>query len=64
MVQEQTGLICDDERPMSLAESIDRLLKDVELRNRCGEQALKRYMEHYSSAEVKSRWLTALRPEQ
>ncbi len=61
MIHEETGLICEEEQPQALAESIDRLLGDIELRNYCGQQALKRYRENYSSAQIKVRWLNALR---
>ena len=60
MIHEQTGLICEDEQPQLLAENIDRLLRDVELRNYCGQQALKRYHENYSNAQIKDCWLSAL----
>jgi len=60
VIHGETGLICEDEQPQLLAESIDRLIKDVELRNHCGQQALKRYHENYSNAQVKDCWLSAL----
>jgi glycosyltransferase involved in cell wall biosynthesis len=60
MVHEETGLICDDEKPESLAQNIDRLLSDVNFRNYCGEHALRRYHDYYSSAQIKPRWLKAL----
>jgi glycosyltransferase involved in cell wall biosynthesis len=60
MVHGETGLICEDEKPESLAKNIDRLLRDVSLRNSYGEQALKRYRDCYSSVQIKNRWLAAL----
>lgn len=64
MVHEETGLFCDDERPESLARSMDRLLTDVHFRNECGERARKRYQDYYSSAQIKSCWLKALEDKQ
>jgi glycosyltransferase involved in cell wall biosynthesis len=61
MIHEETGLLCEEERPQALAESIDRLLSDVDLRDYCGRQALKHYRENYSSVQIKARWLNALR---
>jgi glycosyltransferase involved in cell wall biosynthesis len=60
MIHEETGLICEDEQPQALAESIDRLLGDIDLRTYCGQQALKRYHENYSSVQIKACWLSAL----
>jgi glycosyltransferase involved in cell wall biosynthesis len=60
MIHEQTGLICEDEQPLAFAKSIDRLLRDTDLRNHCGQQAVKRYEEKYSTANIKTCWLEAL----
>jgi len=60
MIHEETGLICEDEQPLAFAKSIERLLRDAELRNHCGQQAAKRYQEKYSSANIKRCWLEAL----
>lgn len=60
MVHEETGLICDDESPQALAGSIERLLKDTELRDYCGRQAAKHFKETYSATAIKSRWLSVL----
>jgi len=60
MIHEETGLICEDEQPLTFAKNIDRLLRDADLRNHCGQQAAKRYQEKYSSANIKTCWLEAL----
>jgi glycosyltransferase involved in cell wall biosynthesis len=60
MIHEETGLICEDEQPREFAKSIDRLLRDTDLRNHCGQQAVRRYQEKYSSANIKTSWLEAL----
>ncbi len=60
MIHEETGLICEDERPQALAESMQRLLGDIDLRTYCGQQALKHYDDHYSLALVKEKWLGML----
>jgi glycosyltransferase involved in cell wall biosynthesis len=60
MIHEETGLICEDEQPQALAESIQRLLGDIDLRNYCGQQAFKRYHERYSQSLVKEKWLEVL----
>ena len=60
MIHGETGLICEDEQPQALAESIQRLLGDIDLRNYCGQQALKCYHENYSRAQIKACWLNAL----
>ena len=60
MVHEETGLICHDEEPKTLADNFDRLLCDVEFRNHCGQRARQRYLKRYSPAQTKLRWLEAL----
>jgi glycosyltransferase involved in cell wall biosynthesis len=60
MIHEETGLICEEEQPLAFAKSIDRLLRDADLRAHCGQQAAKRYQEKYSPAKIKSSWLEAL----
>jgi glycosyltransferase involved in cell wall biosynthesis len=60
MVHGETGLICEDEDASSLAKSMDRILSDVDFRDYCGEQALRRYRDCFSAAYIKRSWLTVL----
>jgi len=60
VVQEETGLICEEEQALSLAACIDRLLTNVGRRNQYGREALRRYLEHYSASRIKAAWRTAL----
>jgi glycosyltransferase involved in cell wall biosynthesis len=60
MIHEETGLVCDQEDPESLAQSINKLLGNADLRKRYGRNANKRYREKYSSAQIKSSWLRVL----
>lgn len=57
VVHEQTGLICDDERPETLAKSFDRLLLDRDFRDHCGRRARERYFEKFAPTRTKSLWL-------
>jgi len=61
VIHKQIGLICDQENPKALAESIERLLCDRDLRNRYGQNAVGRYREEYSSERIKSYWLRAIK---
>src|SRR6266498_464371 len=60
VIHEQTGLICEGEQPETLAAAIGRFLSNVQFRNECGEQARRRYQEHYAPSMVKELWLEAL----
>jgi glycosyltransferase involved in cell wall biosynthesis len=60
VVHEQTGLVCQRERPAELAGAIERFLTDEEFRKACGSRARQRYEERYSSAMIKRLWLEAL----
>ena len=56
VVHEQTGLICD-ESVASLTAALNRFLTDVSFRNRCGDNARRRYDELYSPLVVRDRWI-------
>jgi glycosyltransferase involved in cell wall biosynthesis len=57
VVHEETGLLCEDETPECLANSLEQLLVNAELRKKLGAKARERYENVYSSSQVKDSWL-------
>ncbi|HEY6804115.1 MAG TPA: glycosyltransferase family 4 protein [Pyrinomonadaceae bacterium] len=57
VVDQETGLICEEETPECLATALDRLIVDEGFRKRLGTQARERYENLYSSNKVKESWL-------
>jgi glycosyltransferase involved in cell wall biosynthesis len=60
VINEETGLTCDEDSAECLAAGIKRLLVNNDLRRRCGGFALRRYAENYSNPRVKALWLNCL----
>ena len=61
IVHEATGLLVDAESPEAIAEAIDRLSSDEELRRKLGENALKRVRESFGWQHATERLLGVLR---
>jgi glycosyltransferase involved in cell wall biosynthesis len=58
-----TGLLCEPGDPLDLAEKIETLLDDPELRQRLGRTGRKRFEEHYSwDVIIRRHYLPLLRP--
>ena len=57
VVNEQTGLVCEEESHESFAEGVQRFLNDPSFRNVCGKLARKRFEENYSRAKIRDLWL-------
>jgi len=56
VINEQTGLVCEQESAECLARNIERMLNDNELRERCGMSSRKRYEECFRPGRVKELW--------
>jgi glycosyltransferase involved in cell wall biosynthesis len=57
VIHEQTGFICSTETAEALAESLNRLVDDSDLRERCGRAGLAEFEKKYSNSTVKARWM-------
>jgi glycosyltransferase involved in cell wall biosynthesis len=56
----KTGLLCEEESALSLADAIDRLLSDEDFRRSCGDNARRLYSDVYSDARIRATWLEQL----
>jgi glycosyltransferase involved in cell wall biosynthesis len=61
VVHEQTGLL-SDESASCLTTALGHFLADPEFRNKCSQNAVRRYDELYSPRVVRQRWLELLTP--
>ncbi|MFB3916256.1 MAG: glycosyltransferase family 4 protein [Terriglobales bacterium] len=61
VINNETGIVCDEETPECLAAAIQRFLADPEFRDRCGRQARYRYETMYSLEIVRPRWVEFFR---
>jgi glycosyltransferase involved in cell wall biosynthesis len=53
---ERSGLLVPPEDPAALARSLERLLADAELRQRLGDRARIRYMQHFTNSHMVERY--------
>jgi glycosyltransferase involved in cell wall biosynthesis len=60
VVDQQTGLVCDEETPGAFCRAIARFLDDIKFRDECGTRAKQRFQEHYSRSMIKRLWLSLL----
>jgi glycosyltransferase involved in cell wall biosynthesis len=60
VIDEQTGLICEEENATCLVQAIRRFLEDPAFRNQCAKNARRNYEEKYSPDIVKQKWLQLL----
>lgn len=63
VINEKTGLICDEETPEALSKALAQFLDDTAFRNACGQRARQRFQENYSVSTIKQSWLTLLGAE-
>ena len=61
VVHEQTGFM-SDESASCLTAALARFLADPDFRNKCSQNAIRRYDELYSARVVRQRWLQLLTP--
>jgi glycosyltransferase involved in cell wall biosynthesis len=57
VINNETGIVCEEETPECLAAAIKRFLGDPGFRDRCGRKARRRYETMYSLEIVRPRWL-------
>ena len=57
VIHEETGLLCEDETAECLANSLEKLLINADLRTKLGAKARERYEDVYSGRKVKDSWL-------
>lgn len=57
VVNEETGIICQEETPEALANAMERFLISTEFRNECGRRACQRYWATYSVESVRRKWV-------
>lgn len=57
VVHNETGMIGDEETAECLAEAMGKFIGDKGFRDRCAENARKRYEEYYSVEVIKKKWL-------
>jgi len=60
VVDERTGLVCDEETAACLASKIRRFLDDLSFRSSCSEAALSRFHELYSETSIRRGWIEFL----
>jgi glycosyltransferase involved in cell wall biosynthesis len=60
ILHEETGLLCDAESAIALAECLRRFLDAPAFTTHCGRAARARYKSHYAGATVKALWLRAI----
>lgn len=60
VVNEKTGLICDEETPEALSKALEQFLDDKRFRDDCGKRARQRFEDNYSVSTIKQLWLTFL----
>jgi glycosyltransferase involved in cell wall biosynthesis len=57
VLNQETGIVCEEESSHSLARAIERFLADTAFRNRCGTSARERYKRLYSPEVVRTTWV-------
>jgi glycosyltransferase involved in cell wall biosynthesis len=57
VLNQETGIVCEEESSRSLARAIERFLADPGFRDRCGRRGRERYECVYSSAAVRPSWV-------
>lgn len=57
VLHEKTGLICEEETPVCLAQNIRRFLDDTGFRSSCARSASSRFHELYSDDRIRARWI-------
>jgi glycosyltransferase involved in cell wall biosynthesis len=57
VVNEETGIVCEEESSRCLADAIERFLADPGFRDRCGINARERYKRLYSPEVVRTTWV-------